>query len=151
MDSEKGNRVFARSTMCPPPPPPLVLEHWQKKPGWDRVQTEPLNEKLKIASNLWNHGHDEQVCLVLWDIPSLYSLNFILGNKDFGAERTWTGDKFAQESSVYRPVLFASWRMQVEKIDETISVTTTHYLYQHHTCKRSLHTETKLSDFALFK
>ena len=55
---------------------------------------------------------------------------------------------FAHESSVYPPELSASWRMQVE--DEIISVTATHYLYEHCTCKRLLRTETKLS-FALFE
>ena len=40
--------------------------------------------------------------------------------------------------------------MQVEKIDETILVTATDYLYQYCPCKRSLRTETKLS-FRVFR
>ena len=37
MDSEKGNRVFARGAQCAPPPP-LVFGA-KKKPGLDRVKS----------------------------------------------------------------------------------------------------------------
>ena len=36
MDSEKGNRVFAREGAQCPPPPPFGFGA-QKRPGWDRV------------------------------------------------------------------------------------------------------------------
>ena len=46
---------------------------------------------------------------------------------------------------IFWSTVSASWRMQVEKIDEAISVTATDYLCQHCACKRSLRTEMKLS------
>ena len=49
--------------------------------------------------------------------------------QDSAAERTWTEDHSLKNiSSVYPLGLPASWRMQVEKIDETISVTAVHWI-----------------------
>ena len=49
MDSEKGNRVFARGGHNVPPPP-LVFGA-QKKPGLDRVNSAALSEQ-KVASSI---------------------------------------------------------------------------------------------------
>ena len=66
-------------------------------------------------------------------------------NKDFGAERIWTGDHLLKNLwSIHLGYLRVD-ECRWKKIDEIISVTANDNLYQHCACKPSLRTDTKLS------
>ena len=65
MDSEKGNRVFARGGGGQCAPPPLVFGA-QKKPGWDRVKCN-LKQNLQGWKDLvpWVRFEDK-VGVLVW-------------------------------------------------------------------------------------
>ena len=60
MDSEKGNRVFARGgggTMCPPPPPPWFLEPIKSRVGLTTTA-------MILFKALSNSGQTTFLCIV---------------------------------------------------------------------------------------